>query len=186
MDIVSTKILKYNKNKKWIIILMKNNGKYTNELAEFGKKLLENNELDKGLVIISEYLKTLKNAMRCSIFIYDKEKNVLWTILADGIEKIIVPMHQGIVGHVYMTGESMIENDVSRNPYFLKEIDKGSGYQTVNMIACPIHDSRHKTIGVLQLLNKLEGFTEADLEFLNVFTNFIASFIELVPFYQEK
>jgi len=121
--------------------------------------------------------------MRCSIFIYNKDNDTLWTALATGIEAIEIPSDEGIVGYVFNTQESVIENNVERNPHFLKKVDEESGYKTVNMLVCPIYNSRKELIGVLQLINKLDGFQEDDLQFLTLFTNFISSFIELEPYY---
>jgi len=153
------------------------------ELIDFGHKLLRTSNLEEGLPLISEYLRNITNAMRCSIFIHNKENDTLWTVLATGIETIEIPLDKGIVGHVFSTHESVIENNVENNPYFLKEIDKESGYKTMNMLTCPIYNSKKELIGVLQLINKLDGFHEDDLQFLTLFTNFISSFIELEPYY---
>ena len=159
------------------------NGNTYQELIDFGNKLLITSNLEEGLPLISEYLRNITNAMRCSIFIHNKTNDTLWTVLATGIEKIEIPSDQGIVGHVFHTEESMIENNVEKNPYFLKDVDNESGYKTINMLTCPIYSSRKELIGVLQLINKLDGFREDDLQFLTLFTNFISSFIELEPYY---
>ena len=152
-------------------------------LIDFGHKLLVTSNLEEGLPLISEYLIKITGAMRCSIFVYNEEDDSLWTVLSTGIEKIHISSDQGIVGHVFKTKEPIIENNVENNPHFFKFIDKESGYKTINMLACPIYNSRDELIGVLQLINKLDGFSEADLQFLNLFTNFISSFIELEPYY---
>jgi len=149
------------------------------DLAEFGKTLLDNTELDEGLAIISEYLKKLTGAVRCSIFVYDEQNYELWTILSNGMEKIVLPANQGIVGHIFMTDKDLIENDVKENPHFLKDVDKDSGYNTVNMMGCPIHGSKNEIIGVMQLINKLDGFSDKDMQFIKVVLRFIGSFIEV-------
>lgn len=156
------------------------------ELAAFGKALLDNTELDAGLSIISDYLKKLTGAVRCSIFVYDEENHTLWTILSTGMEKIVIPADKGIVGHIFMTSKEVIENDVSKNPYFLKEVDKDSGYKTVNMMGCPIYGSKRNIIGVVQLINKLDGFSDKDMQFIKVVLRFIGSFIEVALVQHEK
>ena len=151
-----------------------------------GHRLLSNDqfeEFEKGLALVSDHLTDITGAERCSIFIYEKKSDELWTILATGIEKIHVPTEKGIVGYVFRTEDSIIENNVTKNTYFLNEIDKQSGYQTLNIIACPIYNSTKELIGVLELLNKENGFDEDDLEFLNIFAHYIGSIIELAPYY---
>jgi len=162
-----------------------NKGNTYKELIDFGQKLLKRSNLEEGLPLISEYLRNIIHAMRCSIFIYNTENDTLWTVLATGIETIEIPSDKGIVGYVFHTGESVIENNIENNPYFLKDVDKESGYKTINMLTYPINNAKDESIGVLQLINKLEGFHEEDLQFLTLFTNFISSFIELETYYRK-
>ncbi len=156
------------------------------QLIDIGHRLLSKDQLEqfeKGLTLVSDHLTDVTGAERCSIFIYEKKSDELWTIFATGIEMIHVPTEKGIVGYVFRTEDSIIENNVTNNTYFLNEVDKQSGYKTLNIIACPIYNSKNELIGVLELLNKLNGFDEADLEFLNIFAHYIGSIIELAPFY---
>ena len=152
-------------------------------LINIGHSLLKNEQFEDGLSIISDHLIDVTGAERCSIFIYEKKSAELWTILATGIGKIHVPSDKGIVGYVFRTKDSVIENNVTKNSYFLSDIDKYSGYKTLNIIACPIYNSKKELIGVLELLNKPNGFDEDDLNFLNIYANYIGSIIELAPFY---
>ena len=155
-------------------------------LINIGHSLLKNEQFEDGLSIISDHLIDVTGAERCSIFIYEKKSAELWTILATGIGKIHVPSDKGIVGYVFRTKDSVIENNVTKNSYFLSDIDKYSGYKTLNIIACPIYNSKKELIGVLELLNKPNGFDEDDLNFLNIYANYIGSIIELAPFYLQE
>jgi len=153
------------------------------ELSTLGGYLLSNKKFEQGLNDISGHITSFSEAERCSIFIYEEEHDELWTILSTGIEKIHIPSEKGIVGYVFRTKESIIENNVQQNSYFLSDIDKESGYTTHNIIACPIFNAQRKIIGVLELLNKQKGFNERDLDYLNLFANYIGSVMELAPFY---
>ena len=152
-------------------------------LINIGHQLISSNQFEDGLSLISDHLTKVTGAERCSIFIHDKETNELWTILAMGIKKLQISAEKGIVGYVFRTKDSVIENNMENNPFFLSDIDKQSGYTTRNIIACPIYNSKKELIGVLELLNKRNGFNEFDLDFLNVFANYLGSLIELAPFY---
>ena len=156
------------------------------ELINIGHQMLVSNEFEEGLSLISDHLIYVTGAERCSIFIYDDKRDELWTLLATGIGRINVPIDKGIVGYVFRTKNSTIENNVAKNIYFLNEIDRQSGYTTLNIIACPIYNSKRKIIGVLELLNKENGFNEKDLDFLNSFASYIGSIIELAPFYVQE
>ena len=156
------------------------------DLINIGHYLLSNDQFKNGLSLISNHLTEVTHADRCSIFIYQKSSDELWTILSTGIEKIHIPSDKGIVGYVFRTEESVIENNVAKNIYFLSDIDKKSGYKTLNIIACPIYNSKKELMGVLELLNKPSGFDEQDLDFLNIFAHYIGSLIELSPYYLQK
>jgi len=151
------------------------------DLASFGKKLLNTTGLEEGLPLISTYTSRIINAQRCSIFVYDKQTNELWTTLADGIERIVIDADKGIVGRSLEMEELIVENDVSRSSYFLGDIDKKSGFVTKNLIVTPIFNEDKKVIGALELLNKEGGFTKQDEKFMRFFANFISSFIDLAP-----
>ena len=151
------------------------------KLADFGKELLNCAKLEEGLPLIAKYTTDIIGAERCSIFIYDHKKDILWTTFADGMEKIIVGSKDGIVGQSLIKKEIIIENDAHSNPCFLKEVDEESGFKTKNLICSPILSSTNEVIGVLELLNKPWGFSVEDEKFMKLFTTFISGFIELAP-----
>jgi hypothetical protein len=65
-------------------------------------------------------------------------------------------------------------------------VDKDSGYKTVNMMGCPIYGSKRNIIWVVQLINKLDGFSDKDMQFIKVVLRFIGSFIEVALVQHEK
>lgn len=149
------------------------------ELVQFGKNLLNTESLNDGMLYISLNAKSLTGAERCSIFIYDINENELWTILADESEKIVVPYDLGIVGQTIKIRKPILENDPYDNAHFLSDVDIQTGYYTRNLLTSPIFNSKREIIGVIQLLNKEDGFNQKDMEFLSFFSHYISSFIEL-------
>lgn len=149
------------------------------KLREFGKNLLDKESLSDGLSYISLNAKSLTDAERCSIFIYNIEENELWTTLADESEKIILPYDLGIVGQTIKIKKPILENDPYDNQYFLSDIDTQTGYYTRNLLTAPIFNSKKEIIGVIELLNKEDGFNKNDMDFLSFFAHYISSFIEL-------
>ena len=150
------------------------------KIAEFGKHLLQDSSLDNALLLISDQARDLVNADRCSIFMYDKDADMLWTKLADGIGRIAISTTSGIAGDTFTKGEAQVVNNPYEDKRFLAGIDKKSGYETKNMITVPIFDSQRKVIGLFQLLNKNGGdFLEDDLKVLTFFANYISGTLEL-------
>jgi len=155
--------------------------KYTyKQLAEFGQQLLNDTSYENGLPKISEYAKKVTGATRCSIFIYDIEINELWTTIADGVDKIIIPYDKGVVGQTIKEKKPLIVNEPYEYPYFLPDVDRETGFVTKNIATAPVFNSKKEVIGVLQLLNKDEDFDEADIKFITFFAHFISGFLELL------
>ena len=153
------------------------------KLAAFGRELLTKTSLTDGLPMIAKYTKEIIGAERCSVFIYDSEREELWTTLADGINTIVIPTDTGIVGHTLQIKEPVIVQDTETEPLFLSDIDERSGYKTKNIVTAPIFNSEREIIGVLELLNKESGFTADDVKFMIFFAHYISGFIELATLY---
>lgn len=154
-------------------------------LVEFGRELLNKKSLEDGLPLISKYAKFVVEADRCSIFIKDANKDEVWTTIADGTDKIVVPRDMGIVWHVIQTGKPFFTNDPYNDSYFLSDVDKQTGYVTKNIAAVPVYDSTRDVIGVLELLNKDGGFEQSDIKFMIFFAHYISGFLELVEVYRD-
>ena len=74
---------------------------------------------------------------------------------------------EGIAGMVAATGKSLIINDVKKSKQWKEEFDRESDFKTKNLLNFPL-TSGGKVIGVIQLLNKKEGFTNQDLRLLSI------------------
>ena len=156
------------------------------KLAAFGRQLLERvSSLEQGLPMIAEYAKEVIGADRCSIYVYSPKINMLWTTLADGIEKIMINADEGIAGSTLNEQKPIIVNEPYKDPRFLQKIDHKSGYITKNIASVPVFDSNRKVIGVLQLLNKSEEFTTKDTRFMIFFAHYISGYLELATLFRE-
>ncbi len=149
-------------------------------LGQFGHDLLSHKSLDEGLPKIASYAKITIGADRCSVYIYDEEKERLWTTLADNIDKIEMSSKNGIAGLAVQEAKAVIENKPYEDPHFDPSVDARTGYKTRNLAVAPIFNSKNRVIGVIQMLNKLNGdFNADDLKFLVFFAHFISGFLEL-------
>ncbi|MEA1983460.1 MAG: GAF domain-containing protein [Campylobacterota bacterium] len=164
---------------------MKYAGTYQS-LAQFGRELLEKKSLEDGLPMISEYAKTVIGAERCSIFILDKQEHRLWTTIADGVEKIVVPMDKGIVGLTLKEKKPIVTNDPYSHPSFMSEVDKETGFITKNIVTAPIFSSKREIIGILELINKEEGYDSEDTKFMIFFAHYVSGFLELTNIYLKQ
>lgn len=151
-----------------------------NEIAEFAKELMEQNELQNILDLIAKEAKKLLDADRCSVFMVEKEDAILSSMHSDGIGRIVVSLDAGIIGETYKNREPQVVNKPYEDKRFLQNIDSKSGYTTKNIITVPIFNSKREVMGVMQLLNKSRGdFNAQDLETLTFFANYISPTLEL-------
>ena len=151
------------------------------EIAKFGQELMALSDMDNVLELIAKEATKLLNADRCSIFIVDKEDQILWTKVSDGIGgRIVISLDSGIVGETYQTQTPQVVNTPYEDSRFLQHIDKKTGYITKNIITVPVFDSKREVIGIIQLLNKSRfDFDEKDLETLTFFANYVSGSLEL-------
>jgi len=150
------------------------------KLAKFGQTLLSKESLEEGLEYISQNAKEMTASDRCSIFIYEKKHDELWSMHADGSEKIRVPYDMGIVGKTIELKKPIIDNDPYDSAHFMSDIDMQTGYYTQNILSAPIFNSKQKTIGVIELLNKKGGFNKKDMQFLVFLAHYVSSYLEMM------
>ena len=156
-------------------------------LLDYSAKINKEKDINNILPLLTNLAKELLNADRCSIFIYDRDKNKLWTIVAHGVEKIEIPANKGIAGYVFQTGEEVIVEDAYKDPRFDKEVDKQTGYRTKNILAVPLKDRYGQTIGVFQAINKLnaDNFSKEDIDLLRHVALYASTTIETKDLYQK-
>lgn len=98
---------------------------------------------------------------------------------SDRVAGFVIPMSQGIVGHVAESRRPLVVANVAENKLHLRAIQEAVGFATRNLVAVPIV-IRGKTFGVLELLNRIgeTDYTESDVELLSYACEMAAKAIE--------
>jgi putative methionine-R-sulfoxide reductase with GAF domain len=124
------------------------------------------------------------NASAASVLLFRDNDQELYFEAASGpvgkaLKQVKLNTRYGIAGQVARTGKPIIVNDVSRSCNFHKMIDDTTGYFTKSLICAPLSVD-HKILGVIEVLNKLDGnaFGEHDLEAVISIANTAAMAIE--------
>jgi len=144
-------------------------------------------ELDSLLITIMDEVKKALMADRCAVFLIDKERNEIWSKVAHGKDKIRFPVYLGIAGHVATTGEVLNIPDAYSDSRFNPDIDKQTGYRTLNMLTFPMKNKLKEIIGVFQVINKLDGaFIKEDENLLDVISTIAATQLENALLYEEQ
>ncbi len=157
------------------------------ELLQLSNNLTSIYGIDSILKTISNETISLLNADRCSIFIYDPIKQLLWSKVAHGLEIDIIRLKlgEGIAGLVAKNKSIMNIRDAYDNEHFSSHIDESTGYKTKTLLACPLLNISHDLVGVIEVLNKKDGkFNKRDENFLEIISKLSAIAVEQAQLYE--
>jgi adenylate cyclase len=103
-------------------------------------------------------------ADRGSLFLHDDETGELYTYVSTGLgsRQIRLLDDLGIAGAVFQKGAGEIVHDVYADERFHPDVDQQTGYTTTSLVCAPIRNAKGTTIGVVEMLNKLDGAFDAD------------------------
>ena len=138
-------------------------------IFDYVGRIADERDIDQLLILLADMGRDLISADRCTVWLLNRKTKELWSKVAHGMDRIIIPVTAGIAGCVAVTGDSLIINDPYSDDRFDKDVDKKTGYHTRNILSLPINDGEGKIIGVFQAINKMpepENFSEQDLEHL--------------------
>lgn len=150
-------------------------------IFEYMGKITAETDLDRLLMILADLGKRLVLADRCTVWLHNAENHQLWTIVAHGIERVVIPDTSGFIGHSFLTGLPIIVEDAYRDARFNDTIDRSSGYRTKSVLCIPFRNAEGVVIGAFQAINKMtksETFTERDLEMLTLAASYSGKSLE--------
>ena len=105
---------------------------------------------------VSQRIRALLSAERCSLFLIDHVKKELVARFADVKQEVRIPISVGIAGQVATTGETLNIPDAYSHPKFNPAVDRKTGFQTRNILCVPVR-GKDELVGVMQLVNKVGG-----------------------------
>ena len=139
-------------------------------LVKIGQAVAAEKNIDTLIKTIAEETKIALNADRCTVFLYDKENDELYSKVATGLDaskELRFSAKKGLAAHVAKTGETINIKDAYKDRRFNKAVDKETGYRTKTILCMPIKNFNQEIIGVFQVLNKFdETFTIDDEDLL--------------------
>ena len=139
-------------------------------LRDVGLALGTTLDLDQVLELILSKITDALEADRATLYLVDEttDELVSQVIQGDEVRSIRLKSGQGIAGHVARTGKLQHVKDAYKDPRFNPAWDMASGYRTRSILAAPMKNHLGRTIGVVQVLNKLRGdFTAEDISLLS-------------------
>jgi len=157
---------------------------------QVGHSMVSTFDLNQLLDETTQIATMIVNSSAASLMLIDTDTNELVFEYAIGekgneVRRTRIGLNEGIAGWVASHGQPVIVNDAQNDPRFLGRVDEESGFATHSIGAVPL-EIRGRTIGVLEVLNKLDatGFDAEDLTMLNSIAAQAAIAIDNARLYQ--
>jgi diguanylate cyclase (GGDEF)-like protein len=149
---------------------------------DVAKALTSSLNLDSILQTIMEKMAEYFRPDTWSLLMVDEEKDELYFAIAVGaasevLSKARLKVGEGIVGWVAKHGQALIVPDVQADPRFSSRLDEMTRLQTRSVICVPLR-SKHRVLGVIQLVNANVEMSEQELFFLQALCDYAAISIE--------
>jgi diguanylate cyclase (GGDEF)-like protein len=150
---------------------------------DVAKALTSSLDLDSILQTIMEKMAEYFRPETWSLLMVDEQKNDLYFAIAVGAAAEVlanerVKVGEGIAGWVAKHGQTLIVPDVANDPRFSRRLDQVTRWQTQSIICVPLR-SRHRVLGVIQLVNvDVKGLSDQEMFFLHALCDYAAISIE--------
>lgn len=162
-------------------------------LLETAQFLGTEQRLERLMPRIVDRTSQIMRCERSSVFLLDRDKNELYSIVAQGLDakEIRFSAEKGLAGAAATAGRTLNVPDAYADPRFNPEVDKRTGFKTTSVLAMPLRNRNGEVLGVLQCLNKrAEGgrpttFNAVDESFLAAIAGLAAVFLENAKLYGE-
>jgi len=188
IDIIANSVsLAIAKNK--LAVSIKKRKKELDTLTQIGNVLASSTfDIDQVLKYTMDMVRAVMNVEAGSLLLLQNnelEFKVTFNVNIETMKQFKLKLGQGIAGYAATSGKSVIVNDVRHSPHFASEIDSSTGFTTRSALCVPII-SQGKVLGVIELLNKINGdFTSSDETLLQSIASSVSIAMENSRLYRE-
>jgi sigma-B regulation protein RsbU (phosphoserine phosphatase) len=156
-------------------------------LYQVNQDLTATLEVERVLRLAVGAMQELLGAAAATILKVQGKELVFEIAVGEGAELLKpfrLPAEDGVAGWVIRQMQPVFINDVSQDPRFIGAADRITGYTTRSIAVAPLVINERAT-GILAVVNKPGGFTQADLELLTTFASTAAIALENARLYGE-
>jgi sigma-B regulation protein RsbU (phosphoserine phosphatase) len=114
-------------------------------------------DLPTMLAEVSRAAMHVLRAERSSVWLHDERTNELVVEVASDLGHVRVPVGSGLVGACALSRRAINVADCYADPRFDPSVDRLSGFLTRCSLTLPLIDHHGRLVGVMQVLNKLNG-----------------------------
>jgi class 3 adenylate cyclase/GAF domain-containing protein len=145
-------------------------------------------DISKVLKYTMDMIREVMNVEAGSLLFLEKDEleiAVAFNIKIKSMKKFRLKIGQGIAGYVAARGKSIMVNDIEKSPHFFPMVDQSSGFTTQSALCVPMV-SQGKVIGVIEVLNKINGeFDTDDKDLLQSIATSVCIALENARLYKE-
>ncbi len=131
------------------------------------------NKGHRAKALLTRIMDAASHKLKCehgTLYLYDERAKELWTIVLqhDLISEIRLSPPEGIAGYSFYHKEITNIEDAYESKLFNKNVDKELGGRTRSVLCMPVTNAAGQAIGVVQVVNKLDGtpFNDDDIKML--------------------
>lgn len=161
-------------------------------LMEISRDLVSTFDLDTLLAHIVAVAVDLSGSEAASILLVDEANQQLYFQAASNmadlpmIRGMVVPSEGSLAGWVVQNRQPVIVNDVQKDRRHDESVDEKTRFSTSSLMGIPLV-TKDKTIGVLEVLNKIDGpFTSEDQEVMTILGALAAIAIQNTRLFQQS
>lgn len=139
-------------------------------ILELSRHQAMTTDLQSLLAEIESAASDILNCERATVFVYDSDRQELYSCVTSRSEFVRTPADRGIAAASFQSGELLNIKDAYRDSRFNPSVDLETGFKTRNMLVCPLIRSDNEVLGVLEVLNRHQGeFNSRDVLLLETF-----------------
>jgi K+-sensing histidine kinase KdpD len=160
-------------------------------LVEIARVLASTLDLDRLLYQIVNAAANLTSSQAASILLYDENKNDLYFQSSTNLDSkvmrgLAVPIDSSIAGEIVKSRKPVIVMSTENDPRHYQGVGESTQLKTESLLGVPMI-TKDKVIGVLEVINKIEGeFSQDDLNLLNALGSQAAVAIENTRLFQQS
>ncbi|UCF62051.1 MAG: GAF domain-containing sensor histidine kinase [Anaerolineaceae bacterium] len=160
-------------------------------LLEIASELVSMLDLNTLLQHIVDAAQELTESEGASLLLYDPQTHHLYFQAATGPlneqeKQTAIPAESSIAGWIFTNNEPLLVEDAMSDPRFFREVDVLTHFKTRSILGVPLL-AKDKTLGVIEVVNKLKGtFEEMDLRLLQSLAAQAAIAIENSRLFQQS
>ncbi|HEY45253.1 MAG: hypothetical protein AMJ88_04355 [Anaerolineae bacterium SM23_ 63] len=160
-------------------------------LLEIASELVSVLDLSTLLQHIVDAAQELTESEGASLLLYDPQTHQLYFQAATGPlneqeKRTAIPTESSIAGWIFTNNKPLLVEDAKSDPRFFREVDVLTHFKTRSILGVPLQ-AKEKTLGVIEVVNKLEGtFQEMDLRLLQSLAAQAAIAIENTRLFQQS